>query len=342
MGPQLYWTYAFNILVNSVLSFFTTLLLIEFFLFIFRIKHPRMKVLCRALPFCKLCLDPLLYQFSNWSLSHGMNPMLAEIGTRKLSGMFNPFAGIQFSLEDGKTFSVADLIALTVNPLWIQGIVCIVIVGAAATIILHGIRTIYEKQKIAQMIWDSRPYALKSGNPSLVAWMKKKRVSLAISNEVFSPCLLGKTILFPASLVEDFTNEEFDAVIAHELAHCHWKDSALRLFCSFVAALFWWVPSRWLQRGIEEMQEQASDRIIHRFGITPLALATAVLKTAQQTKEKPSLLSISFAGDRLLLKNRMCQILQEPTKCSLGWRVMQYGLLISFMLFVLFGKLWIF
>ncbi len=159
---------------------------------------------------------------------------------------------------------------------------------------------------------------------------------------ITSPCIVGKRILFPASLTTTLSSEETEAVIAHELGHCHWKDCGLRLVCSFIASLFWWIPSRWWLKRIEEKQEQASDEMIYRFGISSLALAEAVLKTAQKAKEMPSTLAIPFVGRRLWLKRRMQRILSERAKPNAKWRALQFGLLICSLLSVLFGKLWIF
>lgn len=121
MESGLYWIYAFNIVVNSTLSFFTSLLLIEGCIALFRVAHPRVKVVCRVLPFIKICLDLCLYHISKWALIHGVNPTLAEKGTRQLALLLNPFTGIQFRMKDGKTFSIADVIALSIDPIWHNG-----------------------------------------------------------------------------------------------------------------------------------------------------------------------------------------------------------------------------
>src|SRR5690349_10881624 len=149
MEEQLYWTYAFNIIVNSALSFFTTIFLIELFMFLFRIKHSRMKAICRALPFFKICLDLCLYHFSNWALLHGGNPILADTGTRQLSVMLNPLTGIQLSMQDGKTFSIADVIALSIDPFWVRVIVFIAGMGSVIAIALRWIQVLREKQSVS-------------------------------------------------------------------------------------------------------------------------------------------------------------------------------------------------
>ena len=342
MQEQLYWIYSFNIIVNSTLSFFTTVLAIEFLLPLFRIKNPRAQVICYILPFFKICLDLCRYQFSNWALLYGINPLLAETGTRQLLVMQNPLTGIQFSMQDGKTFSIADLMALSINPLWIRGFVSVAIIGSVIAMTLRLVQIFQEKQYVSRILQASHLISLPYLDGSLAAWMGKKQITLAISTEVNSPCVIGKRILFPPSLVGNLSQEEMKAVIAHEIAHYYWRDSALRIACSFISSIFWWIPSRLWQRRIEEMQEEGSDAMIHRFGISQMALAEAVLKTAENTKETRALLVFSFAGHRASLKRRMQRILCEPSKQVKKWSVIQYGLLICCLLSVLFGKLWIF
>ncbi len=342
MGEQLYWIYIFNVVVNSTLSFFTTILLVELFAFLFRVKHPRLKAICRVLPFFKICFDLYLYHFSNWALLHRVNPILAETGTRQLSVMVNPFTGIQFSMQDGKTFSIADVLALSIDPFWIRLIVSVAVLGSIIAIAMRLVRIFQEKQYVSWIVRGSSLISLPNLNPSLAAWMKKKQIVLAVSAEVTSPCIAGKTILFPASLTDALSQEEIAAVITHEMAHYHWKDCAFRLVCSFIVSIFWWIPSRWWQTRMEEMQEQASDAMIYRFGISPLALAEAVLKTAQKAKEMPSILVSPFVGRRSWLQKRMHRILCGPTQLATKWKVIQYALAICGLLSILFGRLWIF
>jgi beta-lactamase regulating signal transducer with metallopeptidase domain len=347
MSHSLYWTYAFNIVVNSLPSFLTTILLIEFFLFLFRIKQPRIKAICRALPFFKICVDLVLYQHANWALLHEVNPLLAEVGTRQLaiiinpSALKNPFAGIQFSMQDGKTFSLADVIALSIDPFWVQVVVITAFVGASFALLRYLIMIFREKQRVAQIVQASHPIVLPV-QPPLAAWMHKKRITLATSTAIDSPCIAGKIILFPAVLIDALSQEEREAVIAHEIAHCQWKDCGLRLACAFVGALFWWTASGWWQKRVEEMQEQAADTMVDRFEISRCALAQAVLKTARQAKEMPPVLTFPFVGRQLRLQRRMQKILREPIQPMTRWGKMRYGLLFCILLSVVFAKLWIF
>lgn len=342
MGQELYWIYAFNVIINSTLSFFTTIGLVELFVRLLGVKHPRAKAICRLLPFCKICIDLCLYHFSNWALLHGINPTLAEAGTRNLSIMVNPFTGIQFSMQDGKTFSVADVIALSTDILVIQAIVSIAIAGTIIACTWRLIRIFRAKRCIDLMVRGATMIDWPNLNRGLAEWMKQKGVQCASTSAVGAPCITKKTVLFPARLLNDLSQEEGEAIIAHEMAHLHWRDCSLRLGYSLIATVFWWIPTAWWQRRIEEMQEQASDSMIHRFGISRFALAEAVLKTARNTKGMPTKLSCSFVECRPSIKNRMEMILQEPRKQTLKWQAMQYGLLGLSLLSILLGKLWIF
>lgn len=343
MEKELYWIYAFNIVVNSLLSFFTTIFLIELFILLFRIKHPRIKAICRVVPFFKICFDLSLYHFANWALLNGINPILAETGTRQLSVMLiNPFTGIGFSMQDGKTFSIADAIALCLDPFWIKMIVLAAITGSIMSIALRLIRILEEKHYISSILQNSRALSFPNLKHSLALWMEKKEVTLALSNKLASPCIVKRTILFPESLLAHLSQEEIEAVIAHEIAHCYWKDCSLRLIVSFIGSLFWWIPSRWWQKRMEEVQEQAADTMIHQFKIPRLALAEAVLKTIQKGQKGPSLLVVPFVGKRAGIEKRIKNILFEPAKSAMKWKTVQYSFLICGLLSILFGRLWIF
>lgn len=341
MGQDLYWIYGFNIIVNSVLSFFTMIILIEPLMRLLRVKHPRAKGVCRLLPFCKICIDTCFYDFSNWALLQGINPILAEIGARTLSIMVNPFAGIQFSTQSGATFSLADVIALSMDIFLIKTIVTLAIVGSVVACTLHLIRILRAKRSVDRMVRNSTTIDLPNLSNDLAQWMKQKRVQCALTVAVSIPCIIQKTIFFPAGLLNDLSQEEVEAIVAHEMGHFQWQDGRLRLICSLIAALFWWIPTKWWQRCIEDMQEQSADAMIHQFDISRFALAEAVLKTARSAR-LPVESSCAFVERHLPIKNRIKMILQEPEQQTLAWKVIQYGFLGLGLLSILFGKLWVF
>lgn len=74
-------------------------------------------------------------------------------------------------------------------------------------------------------------------------------VRLATSGEVSTPCVVrqgGITLLLPAGV--DYDPEELGAVFAHELAHVHRGDLAMRAIAGIVAAMSWPNPIVWMVR----------------------------------------------------------------------------------------------
>lgn len=340
MEYKLYWIFAFNVIINSLFSFFTTLFFVELFVTLLRVKHPRVKALCRSLPFFKICLDFTLYHFANWALCHGLNPIEAS-GTRQFSLYIHPFTGIQFSMQEGQTFSLADVFSLLIGPFWTRFVVLCMGAGTCIALILKLIQILQEKRNVNATIHSAVPLSLQLSSSLKNRLDKKQIVCLAISG-FHSPCIVGKKILFPAELIDKLSSEEIEAVIAHEIAHERWKDCALRLTCSLIAAFFWWIPTRKWQKRLEEMQERAADLMIYPFKISRFALGEALLKTAHYTRESSSQLAFFFVSGRPSFQSRIEHILQEPLKQTLGRKAIQYGVLGIFLLSLLFGKLWIF
>jgi beta-lactamase regulating signal transducer with metallopeptidase domain len=342
MSPDLGWIYLFNIIVNSVLSFYTSILFVAFLICFLRIRAPRIKALCCLMPFCKIGLDLFCYRFSNWALAFDINPLLAEIGTRTLSIQINPFAGIQLSMQDGHTFSLADVIALSAGPLWIQ---MIVITAIAGTIIAAALGLI---RLVRDMIWASRIIQNAAAihrpmlNPRLKSWVKAKNAKYFASSAIHSPCVIGKALLFPSNLLDTLTQREFEAIIAHEMAHLRWMDRTIRIICRFLSAVFWWIPTQWWHNHMNHLQERASDEIIHPLGISKFDLAEAIVKAARNTQTPCLESAISFMESRTSLKTRIQLILEEHRERSLGKRAVQYSLLALGLCSILFGKMWIF
>ena len=245
-------------------------------------------------------------------------------------------------MQNGQTFSVADVIALSVDPIWIQGIVCIAALGSIAVSLLYLRRILHEKWQVSMLVARATPIPVGQLHPSLISLVRQKQITVASSDAIFSPCIVGKAILFPAQLQQALSEEEIEAIIVHEMAHFRWRDSSLRIVCTLIACLFWWIPTKWWQKRIEEMQEQASDATIHQFGISGTTLAGAILKTARETKSIKSQLAFSFIGGKSSLKKRMAMILRQPASQFCRRQILQYGLLCCAGLSILFGKLWIF
>jgi len=364
MNFELGWIYLFNIIFNSILSFYTSIFLVFLFLFFLKITNPRIKTFCYALPFYKVILDLFFYQFSNWALAMNINPILARIGTRTLYFQIN-FLGefqIKLCMQNGSTFSLADVIALHINPLWIRIIVMMTVVGSLAAFVIFVVYTIRNLLHIHSIVQNAKPMHRVIMHPQLRSQFIQKKAKCLITTEIHSPCVVGKTLLFPSNLMDFLSQEEFEAIIAHELSHMQWKDSYVRMTCKLIETIFWWLFAKWWYARLENYQERASDQAIQRFEISKFDLMGAIVKTTKNfqkatiskepkkstlTKPKSQFFKffgyISFVEHSTYFMSRMRAILQyEHKKTALIWKALQYGMLALGLHAILFGKMWIF
>lgn len=355
MTEDLYWIYAFNIIVNSTISFLTVFILVKLFLFILRIDHPRLKMFFLSIPILKIIFDLFLYDFSRWSLLHHINPLASEPGTRMLSvllGIYSPVVtwiplttAIQFVMQSGTTFTIADLAALSLSPFWIKGIV---ILTAILSVIICG-SWMYRLYKSTRWLSTIAFHAENCRRPifnlSLLAALRKRRIEIIMTSEKMAPGAFGffhKRIIFPKDLAHNLSQEEFEAVVAHELEHLRWNDCTVRLFKHFVCSFFWWIPTKWCLTNLEQSQEQACDSQINTYKLSREALASAIVKAIKHAKGRSCLPVVCLINRNGALA-RIQSILTEPKKPRIfviSW--LKYSLATLAMLILLFGKFWIF
>ncbi len=355
MKNELFWLWGFNIIVNSFLTFLTvgtlTLILVK----VLRMGRTRLRAILLALPLLKIVIDLFLYDFASWALVANINPIESESGSRLLSAWLAfphstfPFfpltTGVQLSLNSGQTFTPADLIALCLNPLWIRATTLFM---ASISIILGGIwlyRLYQSVRSVKEILCASTPCSRPIVNGPLSLELQKLKIELRASSVVQIPCAAGlvhRRILFPADLIAKVSQDEFEAIVAHEIGHVVWHDTMARLAARFVATLFWWIPVAWWCRHLEQAQEEACDRGISRFGLSRIALAAALLKVAKGAIVAPSqplcgLVHTSSVARRIRI---MTQKREEKEAKSLLWL---RGCLAGVVTMTfLFGKFWIF
>jgi beta-lactamase regulating signal transducer with metallopeptidase domain len=84
--------------------------------------------------------------------------------------------------------------------------------------------------------------------------------------------------------MEELSQDEFEAVVAHEFEHLRWKDPLLKIFCSSISTLCWWIPTIWWLKKLEIDQEEASDSGLGKYGIDSVFLASAIIKVLEKAK----------------------------------------------------------
>jgi beta-lactamase regulating signal transducer with metallopeptidase domain len=344
------WIYAFNILINSVLAFFTVALLVKFLLWAFRIQQPRIQALALSLPLFKVGFDFFLYNFSRWALSSQINPLLCSPGTRAINVSFTyptsltpyPFSsGIYFSLEGGKTFTIADVIALFVDPLWIKTIVILALAVSFGFGGLRLLQALKARKIVKEILANAMPY-LRVMSAPLEAALRKSKVQIFISTEVDVPCAVSRSIIFPQNLMQNLSQAEFEAICVHELDHLRWKDSLLRSVQRMLSTVFWWIPTKRWQSCLEQAQELACDAKISKFNLLPIDLASAIAKAARSAKTNSPCLPVMYFIEKGRLLGRIKALVKPASKRSLGIRIAQYTAIFSLLTVIFFGQFWIF
>ncbi|KAF3361463.1 hypothetical protein PHSC3_001837 [Chlamydiales bacterium STE3] len=355
MIEELFWTYALNLIVNSFLAFLTTAFLIQLLICVCRVQQPRLKAILLCIPLLKLFLDPFLYDFQNWALMYQMNPLEAEAGSRMLSAvicfptpivdfiLFVP--AVWLSMNNGQTFTPADMVALTIAPSIAKRI--IIIVGAVS-FVLFGIylfRLCRSARALFRITKNASDCRRAVQNQLLIRKMKQTNSKLITSFNIGEPCAFGifrKQICFPSQLIDKLSQDEFEAIIAHELDHLRWYDGLVRVLCHLACTLFWWVPTGWWLNRVKFTQETACDAKVSKFSIAKLDLASAIIKTAKATRRSTiPLLSTCFIQDRSILK-RLQPLLEEPFEMNNKFKFLQIFLVGFIAESIFFGRFWIF
>ncbi len=278
--------YLLSVATSTLLAFFTVAFAVEFAIAIFPKCTHRLRSLLRMLPLLAVPLDLMLRRFciSNW-----INPLSCSCCLHKfiLEILCPPLSTI---------VSLSNHLPLRSLPdHWIS----ILTSSAAATFLVMTLLLILRRLlQVLISLWNLRCMAKQAlpcerpiVNTKLFKALRRHNVAVLISQQVLTPlATFTRKIYLPEKLICLLTQNEFEAVIAHELEHLKWRDPATRFLLRSIAALFWWVPSRdWLKKW-EGDQETACDQSTAVYGITSDHLATALVKATKGNASFPTTL----------------------------------------------------
>jgi beta-lactamase regulating signal transducer with metallopeptidase domain/Flp pilus assembly secretin CpaC len=135
-------------------------------------------------------------------------------------------------------------------------------------------------------------------------------VKLIRSNSVDTPAVLGwlrPVILLPASALTGLTPAQWEAVLAHELAHIRRHDYLVNLFQSIAEMLLFYHPAVWwVSRQIEQEREHCCDDLSIQLCGDRLDYAHALLALEQFRSDMPLLKVAAGSGS---LKTRIERLL---------------------------------
>ncbi len=149
----------------------------------------------------------------------------------------------------------------------------------------------------------------------------KRSVKVMESALIKVPILLGHLkplILIPVGTINLLTEEELEAVLAHELAHIIRRDFSMNIFFTLIEILFYYHPGVWLMAAtIRSEREHCCDDLALFLCKNPLAYARALykLEAAHKAARLPGL-ALSFSSQKNQLLHRVRRILNQPQNKS--------------------------
>lgn len=324
----------FNLLVNSFFSLICGLIVVGFFIWLFRVDTSRGKLFLLSLPFLKIVYDVARGVPAQSVLFSGIDPYTLPGGNQTFSigagvSQWSVIMNAVFTVKDlnGKAYdaSAGDYLVIWLTRKFGHEIPLIIVSGVLAVStalvvirIIQGLR--FEKKR--------RKDRAENGIELMTIPVAKRRVDVyrtdLFSGTPFTGGVFRPYICVPADAHSKLSQQELKAVLAHELGHVRYFDLVITMSIQFLGDIFWFVPAyRWLSRKIDRLREVLADQMAVKDGNDPAVLASALLKLKEipETHDRFILYS-AFFRERSLVKERVERLLGSWTekKPRLGWQ----------------------
>jgi uncharacterized protein (TIGR03435 family) len=149
----------------------------------------------------------------------------------------------------------------------------------------------------------------------------RKPVSLIASSARLEPGVFGllrPVLLWPLGISEHLSDQQLEAILAHELCHIRRRDNLAAALHMLVEAVFWFHPLVWwLGARLVDERESACDEEVLRLGSEPDVYAESILKTCQYYLESPLACMAGVTGSDL--KKRIERIMTHPISQGLDF-----------------------
>lgn len=130
-----------------------------------------------------------------------------------------------------------------------------------------------------------------------------KAIPLVASHTSLEPAVFGilrPVLLWPTHLEEHLSNEQIEAILAHELVHVRHRDNLAAAVHMVVQALFWFNPLVWwIGKRLIDERERACDETVIRWGSDRQVYAESILKTCQFSMQSPLVCMAGVTGSDL-------------------------------------------
>ncbi|MEM9918922.1 MAG: M56 family metallopeptidase [Bacteroidota bacterium] len=148
----------------------------------------------------------------------------------------------------------------------------------------------------------------------------RRSVALLESALVSVPMVVGylkPAILLPLGAVNNLSQQEIEAILAHELAHIRRNDYLINIILSVVEALYYFNPAAWwIAANIRSERENCCDDIAIRLCGNSLTYAKALVRLQEFDQGAVPAFAMPFAGGKKQLLQRIRRILNQPQNRS--------------------------
>ncbi len=208
----------------------------------------------------------------------------------------------------------ADLPAILVA-LWLA--------GAAAVLIVWWLR--WRKASVclndAVPIDNGRELEILRSLEAGLSGRSHSPLRLKLSSRPTEPSVYGilkPVLVWPRELSERLSDQQIEAIMAHELVHARRFDNATAALHMLVESVFWFHPMVWwMERRMIEERERACDEEVVGSGGNPDAYAEGILTTCRfcVASAAPCITGVTGAD----LKNRVVDIMTARTLLRMTW-----------------------
>lgn len=120
--------------------------------------------------------------------------------------------------------------------------------------------------------------------------------------------LFRPVLLLPEGIVDSLSQEQFEAVLAHELCHVRYWDNLTAALHMCVETLFWFHPMIWwIGAKLVEERERACDQSVLKRGSQPAEYAQGIVEVCRSYVESPLPCAAGITGASL--KKRIREIM---------------------------------
>lgn len=211
------------------------------------------------------------------------------------------------------TYSLADWLRSNMSMLviiWVVGVAILTLRLVFGLTYIHHLRSSAE----------DLTYRLGGKAKEIADCLKyEKSLLLGESPLVTIPIVVGyikPMILFPIGAVNQLSNDEIEAVLAHEIAHLVRNDFIQNLIQSAIEILFYYHPAVWwISAVMRAERENCCDDLAVQVCGNSLTYARALVRLEEVGRSAPAL-ALPFSGSKGHLLNRVKRILNQPQNKS--------------------------